>query len=494
MGAAALGVLAAVPNAWAARLLSATPRIGPGSFLDSVASGEPTPTAMTFWSRLTTDRPRSGARLIVALDEGLSRVVASPVVPTGDAMDHCLKTRVDGLEPGTVYYYAWQSGDDVSPIGRTRTAPGADSRDTVRLATSSCQNFDVGFYTGLSHAAAQPDLDLVLFLGDYTYETPGQGVRRDPLHSNDLASYREKLRINREDVGLRELHRLHPMTHIWDDHEVADNYSDNDPAASPLQRAAAYRAAFEWMPRMVFPRERHRIYTRIPYGRTAEVFLLDERQYRTGDGDGQPRRILGEEQMAWLIDGLKSSPARWKVIAQQVVVATINYGPAVNSDAWDGYTADRTRLLGELERAGIDDVVFLTGDVHVFMANLLASDFAALGSGSSRKPAATEYVGGSITTPGIDQPEQAVQARNPWNKQYDGRQHGYAHLDMDAARLVTDYRTTAYLVPDGPTASFERFTQPAGTNQIQRQRLPHGRARVARAQRGAGAHLREAAR
>src|SRR3954469_591602 len=104
-GVGALAGFALVPDAWAGRLLSTTPRVGRGTFEDSVASGEPAPDAVTFWSRLTTDRPSSGAQLVVARDEGLNDVVATAIVPTGEAMDGCLKTRIGGLQPGTPYWY-----------------------------------------------------------------------------------------------------------------------------------------------------------------------------------------------------------------------------------------------------------------------------------------------------------------------------------------------------------------------------------------------------
>jgi alkaline phosphatase D len=262
--------------------------------------------------------------------------------------------------------------------------------------------------------------------------------------------------------------------HVWDDHEVENNYSDNAPAPAPLQRTAGYRAAFEWLPQISPARDRNRIYRRLRLGQQADVFLLDERQYRTGDGDGQPRRILGDAQMNWLIGGLKASRATWKIIAQQVVVATIYHGRdnEVNTDAWDGYAEDRARLLGEIERAGIDNVVFLTGDVHVYMANLLASDFASLGDGSARKPAAVEYVGGSVTSPGRERPEAEVQADAPWNRQYNGTLHGYAALDLAPDRLVAEYRSSDLTVPFGGTAAFERFVQPAGANNLQRESVP----------------------
>ena len=351
IGAAAAGAaFAAVPPAFAKRLLSQRAGVGQGRFLDGVASGEPSTTAVTFWSKLTTARPSSGARLIVALDEGMRKVVATAVVPTGRSIDGTLKARIGGLKPHSYYYYVWESRDDASPVGRTRTLVPADSRIDQHLGLSSCQSYAHGYFRPHADAAAQ-DLDLYVFLGDYIYETrrPASATepRADPLDSNDLRSYRAKYRIYRSDEALRELHRVHPAVHIWDDHEVANNYTDNRPAPSAAQRSAAYRVAFEWLPRMVFPTERYRIFKRIPLGRTVDLFLLDERQYRTVDDSGNPVRILGEGQMQWLIDGLKTSPAQWKIIANQVQIAPLDFGNGESQDSWGGYPESRARLLAE---------------------------------------------------------------------------------------------------------------------------------------------------
>ena len=468
--ATAAAAVAAVPPAWGKTLLKSRARIGPGRFRDGVATGEPDSSAVTFWSRLSTDRRRSGARLVVAKDRGMDNVVATAVVPTGRGVDHVLKARIGRLDPATEYWYAWESGNDVSPIGRTRTAPAGDSAAAVRIGFSSCQQFSRGHFAAHRHAAAVGDLDLYMFLGDYIYERAHQEVRIDPIEAVDLATYRAKYRMYRKDPALRELHRLHPTAHVWDDHEVANNYSANDPPVAAAQRAAAFRAAFEWLPKMTFPRERHRIYKRLGYGQTAELLLLDERQYRSARQDGS-RSMLGDAQKAWLIDRLRSSRATWKIVAQQVVVGRILYGGVPSADAWDGYAAERAELLSLIERAGIDNVVFLTGDAHVYMTNLLASDFQALADDPNRKPAGVEYVGGSITTPGYDVDERVIQQEAPWNQQYNGSRHGYAHLDLTGERLVTEYRSADVRGPGAGTAAFERFLQRSGTNRVERQRI-----------------------
>lgn len=475
IGAAAAGAaFAAVPPAWGKRLLSRRAAIGPGRFLDGVATGEPSSTAVTFWSKLRTDRPRSGARLIVARDEEITKVVATAVVPTGRAIDGTLKARIAGLKPHSRYYYVWESGNDVSPVGRTQTLVPPTSNRPLTLAMSSCQQYSAGYFRAHADALAQ-DLDLAVFLGDYIYEVrrvSQNDPRTDPIDSNDLRSYRAKYRMYRSDEALRELHRIHPIVHIWDDHEVANNYTDNNPAPSPLQRAAGYRVAFEWLPRMVFPSDRYRIYKRFSLGQMADLFLLDEREYRAVDDAGDPVAILGEAQMRWLVASLKASKAQWKIIANQVVIAPMDYGDGDSQDSWGGYGDSRAQLLGEIERAGIDNVVFVTGDAHVFMNNLLASDPEAFRSDPSHRPCAVEYVGGSVTATGTDRVEAEVQGRNPWNKQFNGTNHGYAHLSVGAAELVTEFRASDIANPTGGTVTFERFRQPTGTNLPTRESTP----------------------
>jgi alkaline phosphatase D len=477
IGTAAAGAaFAAIPPAWAKPLLSRRAGIGPGRFLDGVASGEPSATAVTFWSKLSTARPRSGARLIVAKDEEMSKVVATAVVPTGRAVDGTLKTRIGGLKPHTHYYYLWESGNDVSDVGRTRTLVPATSGATQRLAMSSCQSWQYGYFR--SHAqAAIDDIDLCVFLGDYIYEVKRPKTqadpRVDPIDSNDLASYREKYRLYRSDEALRELHRVQPSLHIWDDHDVANNYTDNRPAPSPEQRGAAFRVAFEWLPHVVYPGDRYRIYKRIPLGQTADLFLLDERQYRAVDDAGNPASMLGEAQMTWLIKSLKASNARWKIIANQVAIAPMDFGGGDedSKDSWSAYPDSRVRLLSEIERSGIDNVVFITGDAHVFMANLLASDPEVFRNDPTHRPTATEFVGGSITSPGTDRPESDVRARNPWNRQYNGLAHGYAHVEASDTRLMTEFRASDIFNPNGGTVPFERFVQPSGATTFTRESL-----------------------
>lgn len=466
----ATAMAAAVPPAWG-RLTSTRAGLGPGAFADGVASGEPSSTAVTFWSRLRTDHPRSGARLVVATDEGFDNVVARAVVPTGRGVNNALKTRIGGLKPHTEYFYLWQSSNHASDVGRTRTAPPKGSQTPIRMAYSSCQHFNFGYFSPHQHAAAE-DLDLYVFLGDYVYERGSvpNAVRADRINAVDLASYRRKYRAYRADEGLRELHRRQPIVHMWDDHEVFNNYSQNNPPPSVSQRTAGYRAAFEWLPRMAYPRERYRLYKKLSYGANVDLFMLDTRQYRTGFGDNLPKHIIDETQYQWLMRGLKASTARWKVIAQQVAVTADPFGTGEAFDQWDGFPEDRARMLGEIESAGLRDVVFLTGDAHVFMCSLLGTDFQAAADGR-RVPAAVEYIGGSVTSPGLIRAEADARADAPWIQEYNGADKGYAIFAADDSQLVTEYRSSDLTSPAGATHGLDRFVQPAGVNRVSREVL-----------------------
>jgi phosphodiesterase/alkaline phosphatase D-like protein len=464
-GAGGLAAGLALSTPAHARLVTGTRDVGPGAFLDGVASGEPTPDAITFWGRITTDRPRTAARLLVASDPDLRTIVAVVVVPTSSGVDHTLKARIPGLRPDTHYWYAWQSRDGMSPVGRTKTAPDPQSAKAVAIGYSSCQRLTAGFFNAHKDAAAHDDLDLYAFLGDYTYEygaAKDEGGASDETATNDITSYRAKLRFYRSDPHLRELHRLHPTVHVWDDHEVADNYTDGNPAPSALQRASGYRASFEWHPRLSVPGDRYRLYRNWRLGKHAEMFMLDQRQYRTTGEPGQT--LLGRPQLDWVKAGLSGSGASWKFVGNPTMIALLGSNTdlgsqSINKDQWDGYVAERDELLGHIG-SGIDDVAFLTGDIHIFFANQLTVD----GRPSSRQ-VATEFVGGSVTSAGVPEAFNAVlRAANPQFRFVQGARHGWSVVRADADQLRVDYRASDITQPGADCSTLATFVQLRGAN------------------------------
>jgi len=208
------------------------------------------------------------------------------------------------------------------------------------------------------------------------------------------------------------------------------------------------------------------LYRRVPYGRLAEFFVLDSRQYRSdqpcGDGNkpqcpealSEQRTMLGEQQRTWLCDGLADTPSNWKILAQQVMFARVDrkHGEEVgySMDQWPGYEADRRRLLKCFRERQIANPVVLTGDIHSNWANELIADFDDLDS----EPLAAEFVGTSISSggDGAANPRgvERTLAENPFVK-FNNAERGYVVCQLTPDTWRTDYRTVEYVTRPGAT-------------------------------------------
>ena len=420
-----------------------------GSFTQGVASGEPSPDAITLWTRVEDVSGNRRVELEIAREGSIEpggegafdNVIHRDTVPIADG-NPIVKTRVDDdLEPNTEYFYRFSTGEESSRVGRFRTARPADSNEPVRIAFFSCQEFVSGFYHAHRDLAEMDDIDIVLCLGDYVYEQAfdddGVPERRDPTGEVfTLGEYRAKYNFYQTDQDLLAMRQAHPLMAIWDDHEVEDNYAAMLPGGQATKRpnpyrqrqAAGYRTFFEYMPRFPSGGSDTRIYTSIPLG-NAEVFLLDTRQYRDNQvcapGDsfvslpGCPpteynkpgRTLLGKDQLEWLKDGLASSDARFKIVGTQVMIMSLDQVPGnpLNTDGWDGYGDERRELVDHIAENVSGEVTFVTGDIHTFFAGdvtrsgrIVPNDGSVEGDGiEGLTPKATEFVGGSITSKGI---------------------------------------------------------------------------------------------
>jgi alkaline phosphatase D len=467
-----------------------------GRFSEGVMSGEPTPTAISLWSRLHDVEGALSADLEVATDRAFRHVVAHKRVATSGARGHALKARVTGLKAHEQYYYRFATKTTDGPVGRFRTALPADSNQPVRFAFFSCQDYTHGYYNA-HELLADEDLDFVVCLGDYIYaesyhsRKDGTGVRddrigsasRDPSHIREsitLADYRDKYALYRSDASLRAVHQKFPTVMLWDDHEVEDNYAGGekngglapDKRYSAKRKAAAYKAFFESMP--YTPPKVDRIYRRLQFGRTVDLVIMDQRQYRKNQpcGDAvappcadydQPRDFLGRSQMAFVKEALRSSKASWKVMANEVTMMPTKVlgGSFYQFDSWQGYPREREELLTYIRDQQIKDVVFVTGDIHTFIAGDVRTN---LGDGDT---VAVEFVGGSITSQGLGETDldagngtvikgndkhpntppaliDALKGINPWVDNADFDHHGYGRvvatsssLDCELVRLKT---------------------------------------------------------
>jgi alkaline phosphatase D len=457
---------------------SPLPLIRGGRFTQGVASGQQGLNGITLWTKLDGVERTSRLQVEISRDQDFRSVLYRQDVAADVERNFAVHHRAEHpvLQPGEQYFYRFFTCDENSPVGRFRTARPADSAETVRIGFFSCQAYEAGFYT--AHAGmAQEDLDIVVCLGDYIYEKIFySGPREDRTGENrdgeaeTLAEYRDKYALYHTDQRLLEVRRQFPMIAIWDDHEVEDNYArdlpgeENEQVRVPFgeRRSNGYRAFFEHMPRIRVPEEPDRTYGTIPLGRHADLFLLDQRQYRDdqpcGDeffvpcdeSEAPGRTFLGQAQKEWLKRALQGSRATWKVVANQAMIMSLD-GPQrneINKDQWDGYAAERAEILDHLSATGTKDVTFITGDIHTFFAGNVTST-GRQGLPTDPPAVATEFVGGAVTSKGILPDEgnnsallvdSTVLANNPHIKFSNMQRKGYAVMECTPNELRVAFR------------------------------------------------------
>ncbi|HUF81561.1 MAG TPA: alkaline phosphatase D family protein [Burkholderiales bacterium] len=487
LGAAGLAA-AGLPGA----ATPARPRFASDPFTLGVASGYPLPDGVVLWTRLAPDSLHGGGlppaevevAWEIAADPHFRTIVRRGTEFTQPEWAHSVHAEVHGLEPDRWYFYRFHSGGAVSPSGRTRTAPQPGAvPERLRFAFASCQQYEQGYYGAYRHMAAE-DLDLVLYLGDYIYES-SWGRHHVRSHGAEepltLEDYRNRYALYKSDADLQAAHAAFPWIVTWDDHEVQNDYAaDRSQFAAPrdeflARRTAAYRAYYEHMP---LPHSMRpdgtgmRIYTRRDYGALARIHVLDDRQYRDyqacprlerGGGSNvvplaycrellRPERtLLGAAQERWLEDGLAASGARWNVIAQQTVMAQVDRWPGEGSsywtDGWDGYPRARERLLGFLAAKRTANPVVIGGDVHTAIVADLKTDF----NDPQAPVVATEFVSTSITSQGISQKAlDTWSAENSHLRYVNGTRRGYTTMELTAKHARVRMRAVYEKVPRSP--------------------------------------------
>lgn len=445
-------------------------------FTLGVASGEPGARGVVLWTRLAVEplaedglggMPGRGVPVgwQVAEDEGFRRVVGSGVAIARAELGYSVHVEPDWLRPGREYFYRFRAEGHISPVGRTRTAPGPGSTAKLTMCFASCALWGHGYFTAYRRMA-EDEPELMLQLGDYIYEfgtLPGDVREVAGPEARTLAEYRQRYAQYKTDPDLQLAHAVAPWLTIWDDHEVANNWADEVPERPDPgyldRRAAAFQAYYENMPLRRDARPRGidmRLYRRCGWGALANFHMLDTRQYRDDQacGDGikvgcaerldPGRTITGAEQERWLLEGLRRSRARWDVLGQQVFFAQRDLvaGPdqGFSMDVWDGYRASRDRVAAGLGLAR--NGVVLTGDVHRHFACELREN----PDEPESKRVGVELVTTSITSTGDgdEDPNAAVLAENPHLKFYKNRR-GYVRAVLTEHELRADFRTLPYV-------------------------------------------------
>ncbi|MCX7205133.1 MAG: alkaline phosphatase D family protein [Proteobacteria bacterium] len=323
-------------------VLVLTPSI-PCKFPQSIASGDPAANSIMLWTRvvpsdaddvISTKAADIAVRLVISSSDQstllgsnkpLAGTMAHEVLLTAKAdWDHTIRHKVEGLAPATTYFYQFIAGNSISRVGRFKTAPAVDADvNKLRFAYLSCQDWSINHWAGFT-ALASEELDFVVHLGDYIYETVGEDFQKGAVEAahtaiklpdgpfkngkdgarfaNTTADYRTLYKQYRSDARLQGVHERFAMIAIWDDHEFSDDcWGDSttydngsfdaktgkaDNKHETERRRSANQAWFEFMPADVkfditdkgF--QNIRLYRDFRFGKLLHLVMTDQRLYR----------------------------------------------------------------------------------------------------------------------------------------------------------------------------------------------------------------------
>jgi alkaline phosphatase D len=476
---------------------ASTPRFPLG-----VASGCPQPDRLVLWTRLLgEDLPAQvSVEWELAEDEGFKTIAAKGRELAEPGSAHSVHAEPAGLKPDRWYWYRFTALGQQSPVGRTRTAPAPGAAPgRLRFAIASCQRWDHGEYAAWGEMAGQ-DLDLLLFLGDYIYEsaTPAD-MKTQRRHQGGLCrsldDYRQRYAQYKSDPQLQAMHARAPWITIWDDHEIENDYagpvSQHLEADFDRRRAAAAQAYWEHLP---FPKSARprgtemALNARYDWGGLARIITLDDRQWRDPQACPKPgrggsntvalqdcpallapqRSLLGAPQEQWLAQSWDATRP-WHLLAQQTLMAGLNW-PAPEgehwTDGWDGYPKARERLLQGMAASRAPNCVVLGGDVHANYAADLRLDPAD----TRGAILASEFCGTSISSHGVAQQRlNRLLPHNPHIHHARSDQRGYLRFDLQAGRMEVDLRVVEQAwEARSPLRSQARFVVEAGRAGVQR--------------------------
>ena len=368
------------------------------------------------WSR--TDRP---ARLVVEYATTESFTNSARIVGPAalEVTDFTARLDLSGLRSGQRIFYRarFQSLQDLGvwsePIAGSFTTPAARTapRDVTVAWTADTvgQGWGIDADTGgmrLYDAMRQAGADVFIHTGDTIY---ADGPLQPEVKLDDgriwrnlvtpekskvaetLAEFRGNYRYNLLDEHVRRFNASLSQFVIWDDHEVLNNWYPTEvlPGGGPhtersvaLLAARARRAFQEYTPMRFDTADPERIYRACRFGPLVDIIGFDMRSYR---GDNSTNRqtevsessaIFGAPQIDWLKRRLAASTAAWKIIASDMPIGlVVSDGSAFDAVAnrEDGPPLGRelefAGLLRFIRDRGIQNVVFVTGDVHYCAAH-----------------------------------------------------------------------------------------------------------------------------
>ena len=388
-------------------------------FSHGVAAGEVTKSSAQPWAR--AEQPGQ-VLLEVATDGGFDRVVRKFKLMASPANDLTVQRRVEGLHSDTRYWYRFTGDAGASEVGTFVTAPKPGEDAVIRFGWTG--DYDAETLAGESEPfwndfeifdRMQDEAnDFNILLGDTIYsdsEVPG---RLNPVALTVEQKW-GKYKLNLGQEPLADLRGGAGVYSHWDDHEFVNDFSraENEFSSATIDGEVLYqrgvKAFTDYAP--VSYTSRDGLYRTHRWGQNLELFFLDERSFRsakaTKDGvcdnpqSGSPdvaptapqsirnvfsavvpelaqpipqecldeindpdRTFLGTKQLKTFLHDVEHSPARFKVIVNEMPIQQYYVLPY---DRWEGYAHERHAVLEALQ--DVPNVVFITTDVHATLVN-----------------------------------------------------------------------------------------------------------------------------
>lgn len=333
-------------SAWAASF--GYPRLLQGPMVGDVG-----PTHITVWD---ASGPYS-----LAVEYSESREFDAPktsaAVVTSEADDLCAVVRVDGLKPGTHYWYRVLVdgiADRYQSVPyETRTAPAGPA--DFRVAFGSCARIVRDAEQRIFDVVSREAPDLFLWLGDNVY-----------ADAESALAIADEMRRQRDVPRARAVARSIPQLAIWDDHDFGYNNSDG---TSPIKTQSLTVFRRYWAnPAYGLPAVPG-VFFEYNYG-GVDFFMLDGRYHRSPNSspDGPDKTMLGAGQLEWLQRRLLASRAPFKVL---VSGSGWSMADGLQGDTWAAFRRERDGLFEFIREREIGGVVLLSGDSHVGELNCI---------------------------------------------------------------------------------------------------------------------------
>lgn len=427
-------------------------------FLLGVASADPLTDAVLIWTHITPDSATSPALTVnyeVADDTTFTNILTTGTAVADTSTDWTLTTDVTGLNPDTYYYYRFSYQGHYSRWGRTRTAPTGNV-DSLRFAVISCSSIYSGYFNSYANIAKQPNLNAVIHMGDYIYNfvDADEQVRVPhpyPVDPSTKQEWQQRHAYYLLDPDLRDARAMHPFIVMWDNHD-----SELD-----LNKPGSFDAFRQWVP-IRKDTIGYVIYRQLQYGNLADLTMIDISLFRDRDSIAPGETsILGLPQYHWLTQTLLNSTGHWHLVGSSKMVATWSAqgldaflptaGPVFTTTTWDGYFAARENLMGFIEDNDIDNVMFLTGDMHMSFAMDIPrkADNSTYDATTGAGSVAVEFMPTSVSRGNLDEagvsPSLAPvvvaisKGANPHHQYMDPIDHGYGILVLRADSAEAQY-------------------------------------------------------